>query len=202
MGDVVEKDRRSSSWRPRRRRSRCLAPKRAQSEIDVKSGQTVKVGDVLAGPRPMAGPRPVPTAREAARRAAGRSRKSRRRDRRRLPAPGGRAPEATPPPPAAERTPPRAGSPRFGWAPEAHSAVPVAAAPSVRQLARELGLDIARSRAVVRAVEITPEDVKQYAAESSAEGRLLHGLLGGAPVRGGVRPLPTSRSGATSSGCP
>ena len=129
------------------------------AELRVTEGDKVKVGDVLLtieesdGARPAAAaPRPAPDAAGVA------------------PAPA--EPPARPAP-AAEPARPRRGEvvaisrapARPAPAPpaEAEPAIAVPAAPSVRRLARELGVDIARVEGSGPGGRLSPDDVKAYA---------------------------------------
>ncbi len=203
VGDVVEKDQPVVELETEKAAFEVPAPERGRvAEIDVKQGQTVKVGEVLVklqtdgelapGPKPPekrpAEPQVVAEVVEE---------------------------PATPPPPEVEQErvaqPPSAGAPagrgreptvtpegggatRMAGAPgepeKPASAVPVAAAPSVRQLARELGLDIAEVPGSGPGGRITAEDVKQYARGIISGGAAPARAVGGVPVPGAVRPLP------------
>jgi pyruvate dehydrogenase E2 component (dihydrolipoamide acetyltransferase) len=175
------------------------SPERGRiTEITVKEGQTVRVGEVLArlqtdgelepGLQPRKEPPKEPqVAAEVA-----------------------EEPVTPPPPQEVERNhvaqPPPAGkqriTPEGGGATEAGvpreraepekpvSAVPVAAAPSVRQLARELGIDINKVPGSGPGGRITQEDVKQYARQIIGGRTVPARALGGAPVGETVRPLP------------
>lgn len=144
------------------------------ADVKVKAGEKVKVGQVLlsveeadgaaAAPpapappargeiaaAPRPGPRPVPSPQPARRRAEVVE----------LPRPAARlAPEPEP---------------------SDEPATPVPAAPSVRRLARELGIDITRVMGTGPAGRISPDDVKAYAKA------VVTGATGGGPV---AMPLP------------
>jgi pyruvate dehydrogenase E2 component (dihydrolipoamide acetyltransferase) len=197
VGDVVEKDQPVVELETEKAAFEVPAPDRGTvAEIDVKVGQTVKVGEVLVKLQTdgelAPGPKP-PEKRPAESRVIAELVEE---------------PAAPPPPqtmegrarqpPAAEERRPREGEPK---APV--SAVPVAAAPSVRQLARELGLDIAEVPGSGPGGRITPEDVKQYARGIIGGGTAPARAVGGAgtpnakdrvwgplPVQGTARPLP------------
>jgi len=166
------------------------------AEITVKEGQTVRVGEVLAklqtdgeappGPSPRPAPSREPEAVEVAEEPV-------------TPPP----PEEMPPEPVAR--PPSAGraraasqgpeavkaeAPRERVEPKPAPAVPVAAAPSVRQLARELGLDIEQVPGTGPGGRITPEDVKQSARQLIRGRAAPARVSGGASVPEAARPLP------------
>jgi pyruvate dehydrogenase E2 component (dihydrolipoamide acetyltransferase) len=205
VGDVVEKDQPVVELETEKAAFEVPAPERGRvAEIDVKPGQTVKVGAVLVklqtegelvpGPKPRERPAEPPVIAEVVEEPA-------------IPLP----PEEVEPSPVAQ--PPSAGAPAVhgretritpegGGAtreekmqalaePERPaSAVPVAAAPSVRQLARELGIDIAEVPGSGSGGRITPEDVKQYAHWLISGGAVPVRALGGAPMRESRQPLP------------
>jgi pyruvate dehydrogenase E2 component (dihydrolipoamide acetyltransferase) len=180
-GDVVEKDQPIVELETEKAAFEVPSPERGRiAEIDVKVGQTVKVGEVLAklqtdgeltsAPRPhgKAPPEPVVIAEVVEE-------------------------PAVPPPPEQveqERPAPRE-QPQAKIEPERPvSAVPVAAAPSVRQLARELGIDIVKVPGSGPGGRIGQEDVKQYARRLISGGPVPARALGGVSVGEAVRPLP------------
>ena len=202
VGDVVEKDQPVVELETEKAAFEVPSPERGRiAEINVKQGQTVKVGEVLVRletDAEAAAKKPQPERRargEASRKAAGCS-----------------AAEPEQPPPSREPPvrPPRRGrsdraeeqQPVAAPAQERKPAVPVAAAPSVRQLARELGVDIDEVPGTGPGGRISPEDVKQYARS------LIHGapapaqVTAGAPVQRRPGRCRTSPSGARSSGSP
>ncbi|MGE5296309.1 MAG: 2-oxo acid dehydrogenase subunit E2 [Solirubrobacterales bacterium] len=170
VGDVVEKDQPVVELETEKAAFEVPSPQKGTIiEIDVKPGQTVKVGetlakldtDVQAGRQAETQPRPEPQA-----------------------APPAVKPQAAGPPAEAGPVKPAA-SERPRPAPQAQpreSAVPVAAAPSVRQLARELGVDI-DSVPTGPGGRISQDEVKQYARN----------LIRGAP---GPTPAPVATAGA------
>jgi pyruvate dehydrogenase E2 component (dihydrolipoamide acetyltransferase) len=184
VGDVVEKDQPVVELETEKAAFEVPAPDGGTvAEISVKVGQTVKVGEVLVklqtdgelapGPKPAekrpAEPQVIAEVVEEPV----------------TPGPPQTMEERAPQPPAAEERRPREVEPK---APV--SAVPVAAAPSVRQLARELGLDITEVPGSGPGGRITPEDVKQYARGIISGGAVPARAVGGGPVPGAVRPLP------------
>jgi pyruvate dehydrogenase E2 component (dihydrolipoamide acetyltransferase) len=184
VGDVVEKDQPVVELETEKAAFEVPAPERGRvAEIDVKQGQTVKVGEVLIklqtdgelvpGPRPPekrpAEPQVIAEVTEEPA----------------IPPPPQMPEERVPQPPAAEERRPREVEPKMPT-----SAVPVAAAPSVRQLARELGLDITEVPGSGPGGRITAEDVKQYARGIIGGGAAPARAVGGVPVPGVVRPLP------------
>jgi pyruvate dehydrogenase E2 component (dihydrolipoamide acetyltransferase) len=176
VGDVVEKDQPVVELETEKAAFEVPAPERGRvAEIDVKQGQTVKVGEVLIklqtdgelAPEP-APPRKRPAEPQVVAEVV-------------------EEPAAPPPPQIMPERPPAAEErrPQEVERTTPTVTVPVAAAPSVRQLARELGLDITEVPGSGPGGRITAEDVKQYA----------RGIIGGgaAPARavgGVVRPLP------------
>ncbi len=203
VGDVVEKDQPVVELETEKAAFEVPAPERGRvAEIDVKQGQTVKVGEVLVklqtdgelvpGPRPPekrpaqpqviaevveepATPPPEEIVQESVAQppSAGAQ------------AVGGREPMAIPEGKDAARMARAPGEPE-----KPVSAVPVAAAPSVRQLARELGLDIAAIPGSSPGGRITAEDVKQYARGIISGGTAPARAVGGAPAPATIRPLP------------
>ena len=176
VGDVVEKDQPVVELETEKAAFEVPSPERGTiSEIDVKQGQTVRVGEVLAKletdaaaarrqpQKPPREPQPAPPAKQTREKPPAAEQPSEKTP----------VPKGPPPAPVEKPTP----------------GVPVAAAPSVRQLARELGVEIA---------EVTPgsngrisaEDVKQHAR------RLIHGapapqpIPAGTPAKETVQPLP------------
>jgi pyruvate dehydrogenase E2 component (dihydrolipoamide acetyltransferase) len=193
VGDVVEKDQPVVELETEKAAFEVPAPERGRiAEIDVKVGQTVKIGAVLvklqtedgaAGPgqgETVAPTQRGPQARDAG---GGRPQESAATPEE-LKAPSPRPP-AEPPRPAVEAR--RPGEPERR---EPSSTVPVAAAPSVRQLARELGLDITHVPGSGAGGRITSEDVKQYARGVISGGAAPARAAGGAPVSEAARPLP------------
>jgi pyruvate dehydrogenase E2 component (dihydrolipoamide acetyltransferase) len=197
VGDVVEKDQPVVELETEKAAFEVPAPERGRiTEIDVKVGQTVKIGAVLVKLQTedgAAGPGGGEAVSPAQRRPQAR-------------APAGEGPPQesaaaqgepkapSPPEPRAQREPPRpaleARRPVEAEQREPSSAVPVAAAPSVRQLARELGLDIAQVPGSGAGGRITSEDVKQYARGVISGGAAPTRAAGGAPVSEAARPLP------------
>jgi pyruvate dehydrogenase E2 component (dihydrolipoamide acetyltransferase) len=197
VGDVVEKDQPVVELETEKAAFEVPAPERGRiAEIDVKVGQTVKVGTVLVKLQTdgeMApGPPPAEKPREHVREIAAVPEEPK------VPSPPPAKEERQPPPPMAEERRPVEVERR---APP--SGVPVAAAPSVRQLARELGIDIAQVPGSGSGGRVTPEDVKQYARGIISGGAAPARALGGAGTPGvkervggplsvseAVRPLP------------
>jgi pyruvate dehydrogenase E2 component (dihydrolipoamide acetyltransferase) len=198
VGDMVEKDQPVVELETEKAAFEVPSPERGRiAEIDVKEGQTVKVGEVLVklqtdgevapGSRPQEKrPKEAPVIAEVVEE------------------------PATPPPPQAEEEeqevlPPIAEERRPLEVEQKTPtrAVPVAAAPSVRQFARELGIDITEVPGSGPGGRITQEDVKQY-ARAVISGRAVPArALGGAgtpnaknrvwepsPVGATARPLP------------
>ncbi len=184
VGDVVEKDQPVVELETEKAAFEVPAPERGRiAEIDVKQGQTVKVGEVLVklqtdgelapGPTPpQKRPAEPQVIAEVVEEPA-------------TPPPPETMEEQAPRPPAVEERRPREIEPKTPA-----SAVPVAAAPSVRQLARELGLDIAEVPGSGAGGRITPEDVKQYARGIISGGTAPARAAGGVPVQAAARPLP------------
>ncbi len=201
VGDVVEKDQPVVELETEKAAFEVPAPEKGRiAEIDVKQGQTVKVGAVLVklqtdgdmAPGPLAPARPPEPAREIATVTE--------------------EPGVPPPPQEVERAraalPPPAQRPARGReeqvapertiAPEERraepekpvSGVPPAAAPSVRQLARELGLDLSQVPGSASGGRITAEDVKLYARGIIRGGAAPARAAGGESVQEAVRPLP------------
>ena len=183
VGEVVEKDQPIVELETEKAAFEVPAPERGRvAEIDVKPGQTVKVGEVLVklqtdgeltpGPKPAekrpAGPQVIAEVVEEPA----------------IPPPPQMMEEQTPPPAAEERRP------REVETTATATTVPVAAAPSVRQLARELGLDIAEVSGSGPGGRITAEDVKQYARGIIGGGAAPARAVGGVPVSEAIRPLP------------
>lgn len=168
VGDVVEKDQPVVELETEKAAFEVPSPEHGRiSEINVKQGQTVKVGEVLASletdaeapakkppeekPRPQAQAAPPERAEQ--------------------PPEKPRAPER-PPEAKPARQPPEQRPPTAAGAGEPKAGVPVAAAPSVRQLARELGVNIEEVDGTGPNGRISQEDVKKHA----------RGLIGGAPA--------------------
>ncbi len=184
VGDVVEKDQPVVELETEKAAFEVPAPDRGRIvEIDVKQGQTVKVGEVLA--RIETDAEAAPKARPAEKAREEEKVVAEIREEPAAPAPRGEMEprEGEPKRPARpERPPPEPEKPV--------SAVPVAAAPSVRQLARELGVDIARVSGSGPGGRITQDDVKQY-AKGLISGRPAPALApAAAPARAAARPLP------------
>jgi pyruvate dehydrogenase E2 component (dihydrolipoamide acetyltransferase) len=180
-GDMVEKDQPVVELETEKAAFEVPSPSRGRiAEIKVKEGQTVRVGEVLAR---------LETDGEAA---------AKEKPREEPPAVAEvREEPAVPPPPkeverepaaVPEPRPPRVEPPREPEKPV--SGVPVAAAPSVRQLARELGLDIAKVPGRGPGGRITPDDVKQYARSLISGGPATAQALVQGLAREAVRPLP------------
>jgi pyruvate dehydrogenase E2 component (dihydrolipoamide acetyltransferase) len=182
VGDVVEKDQPVVELETEKAAFEVPSPSRGRiAEIDVKVGQTVKVGQVLAklqtegefipGPKPEKHPPESQVIAEVV-----------------------EEPGIPPPPEEIEPEPQRLAPPEpppIRIEPERPApAMPVAAAPSVRQLARELGLDIAKVPGGGPGGRITAEDVKQYARRLISGGAAPARALEGTPVPGPTRPLP------------
>ncbi len=180
VGDVVEKDQPVVELETEKAAFEVPAPDRGRiTEINVRQGQTVKVGEVLARietdaeAAPKAKPAEKPHKEE---KVAAEVRKEPV-----IPAPEEMEPQE--PAPAEQRL--------AGPEPEkSPSAVPVAAAPSVRQLARELGVDIARVSGSGPGGRITQDDVKQYARGLISGRPAATQAPAEAPARGAARPLP------------
>jgi pyruvate dehydrogenase E2 component (dihydrolipoamide acetyltransferase) len=145
-------------------------------EISVKEGQNVKVGQVLLkvdteAAQEVKPAEPAPETQEAKPPAEEPPREEK--------APPKETPKPAPPEPqAAARRRPHAEKPGPSG--------PVAAAPSVRQLARELGIDIGDVAASGEAGRVTAEDVKEHA-------RRIIAATAGAPPSGvapAFKPLP------------
>ena len=146
------------------------------AEVKVKAGEKVKVGQVLlsveeADGAAAASPAPAPPARGEIAAA---------------PRPGPRPVPPAPPQPARRRAevvalPRPAARPAPEPEPADEPATPVPAAPSVRRLARELGIDITRVMGTGPAGRISPDDVKAFAKA------VVSGAAGGGPV---AMPLP------------
>jgi pyruvate dehydrogenase E2 component (dihydrolipoamide acetyltransferase) len=184
VGDVVEKDQPVVELETEKAAFEVPAPERGRvAEIDVKQGQTVKVGEVLIKLQTdgelVPGPRPPEKRPAEAQAIAEVTEEPAIR-----PSPQ-MLEERVPQPPAAEERRPQEVEPEMPT-----SAVPVAAAPSVRQLARELGLDITEVPGSGPGGRITAEDVKQYARGIIGGGAAPARAVGGVPVPGVVRPLP------------
>ena len=183
VGDVVEKDQPVVELETEKAAFDVPSPERGRiAEIDAKVGQTVKVGQVLVKLQTdgelAPGPKPPEKPRERVQEIAQVSEEPK------VPA----APQTMEEPPprriGEERRPVEAG-PRTPM-----SGVPVAAAPSVRQLARELGVDIANVLGRGPGGRITQEDVKEYAHGIICGGAVPAGAPGGAPAPEAARPLP------------
>ncbi len=196
VGDVVEEDQSVVELETEKAAFEVPSPNKGRiTEITVKEGQTVRVGEVLARldtdieaaaakepePRPVAGEENE--AGDQGQKAPSPPRMTQPTE------------EAQPPGPAVEgrRQPrPAAEAQRSARTQEEgpKPAVPVAAAPSIRQLARELGIDINEVSGSGPGGRITQDDVKQYAR------RLVNGMPAPAQVPDGtrteevIRPLP------------
>ncbi|MBI1368632.1 MAG: biotin/lipoyl-binding protein [Planctomycetes bacterium] len=129
--------------------------------ISVKKGDTVKVGQVVLTVDESAAAKPVDKKADR-----------RKEDKKESPAPQPEAPvsssrEAAPAPaPAATPAPAQPAAP----VPVSSAQGPVAAAPSVRQFAREIGIDIHQVPGTGPGGRISVEDVKAYARTRAAAG--------------------------------
>jgi pyruvate dehydrogenase E2 component (dihydrolipoamide acetyltransferase) len=192
VGDVVEKDQPLVELETEKAAFEVPSPSRGLvTEVNVKQGQTVKVGEVLARLQTdgQAGAAPAPKPPQEA------------REKPREIAEVREEPTVPPPPKELEREEAAAPAPRPTPAPQAARAepqpepeklapgVPVAAAPSVRQLARELGLDINRVPGTGPGGRVSQEDVKQY-ARGLISGRPAGAQPTAAAARAAARPLP------------
>jgi pyruvate dehydrogenase E2 component (dihydrolipoamide acetyltransferase) len=127
-------------------------------ELRVRVGDQVNEGDLIAvlrseGPGPT--PEPAPEARAATH----------------PPAPAAAAPPAAAQRPPAREAETEAEQSEPGGAPAAEPRVPRAhASPSVRRLARELGVDLARVPGTARKGRITREDVQKFVKASLSQG--------------------------------
>ena len=74
-------------------------------------------------------------------------------------------PSSAPPPPASEQPPPRVAPEALGSEPSAPAGSSVPASPSVRRLARELGVDLRHVKGSEAGGRITAEDVKAFVRE-------------------------------------
>jgi pyruvate dehydrogenase E2 component (dihydrolipoamide acetyltransferase) len=188
VGDVVEKDQPVVELETEKAAFEVPSPERGRiAEIDVKQGQTVRVGEVLIKLQTdgefVPGPKP-PEKRPAA------------------PVIAAVAEEPATPPPPEELEPERpvvqesrtvrveAERPVSVGPERPASAVPVAAAPSVRQLARELGIDIAKVPGSGPDGRISQDDIKQYVRRVIGGGAAPPPVSGGASAGEAVRPLP------------
>ena len=178
VGDVVEKDQPVVELETEKAAFEVPSPDRGRiTEIDVKEGQTVRVGEVLVRLETdgEAAPKPKEKAREEPQ----------------VIAEVREEPAVPPPPREVERETVAREEPRPAKVEpqKPPSAVPVAAAPSVRQLARELGIDIAKVPGSGPGGRITQDDVKQY-ARSLISGRPAAAQAPVPAAREAVRPLP------------
>jgi len=183
-GDVVEKDQPVVELETEKAAFEVPSPEKGRiAKIDVKVGQTVRVGEVLARLQTdgdlAPGPKPPEKPHERVQEIAAIAEEPK------VPSPPQTMEEREPSPSAAKERRPAEVAPRVPI-----SAVPVAAAPSVRQLARELGIDIAKVPGRGPGGRITPEDVKQYARGIISGEAAPPRVLGGAPVGEAVKPLP------------
>jgi len=194
VGDVVEKDQPVVELETEKAAFEVPSPDRGTiTEIGVKPGQTVKVGQVLArletdaqaaAPKqPEQKPRPEPAREPRQERQAATPRAEQPPAK---PRTAGPPAETRPAKPAAEERRPAPAA----QAEQRKPAVPVAAAPSVRQLARELGVDIDEVPAADPGGRITQDDVKQYAHSLISGAPAPAQVAGGAPVAETARPLP------------
>jgi len=217
VGDVVEKDQPVVELETEKAAFEVPSPERGRiAEIDAKVGQTVKVGEVLIklqtdgelppGPRPPEKrPAEPPVIAEVVEEPATPPPPEEiEQDRVAQPPPAGRGSPTqkfalgTPSPAVRGRdqrtTPGGGGATGVAHGPreleKPASGVPVAAAPSVRQLARELGIDIAKVSGSGPGGRIAPEDVKQYARGIISGGAAPARAPGGVPVPEAARPLP------------
>jgi len=211
VGDVVEKDQPIVELETEKAAFEVPSPERGRiAEIDVKVGQTVKVGEVLAKLQtdgeltpasrpPEKAPQEPAVIAEVVEEPAVPS-PPEAMERSHVTQPPWRGRSAVAPPdhdvPATfevqgQEALATAGAPHDPAEPEKSvSALLVAAAPSVRQLARELGIDIAKVPGRDPGGRITPEDVKQQARRLIGGGPVPARASGGAPVGELVRPLP------------
>ena len=72
---------------------------------------------------------------------------------------------SAPPPPTSEQPPPRVAPETLGSEPSAPAGSPIPASPSVRRLARELGVDLRHVKGSEAGGRITAEDVKAFVRE-------------------------------------
>lgn len=166
VGDIVEKEQPLVEFETEKAAFEIPSPQAGRIEqINVKEGQTVKVGQVIA--QIETEPETTPAAE--------------------VPTPpepeGAPAAEPAEPAPTPESQAPQ--QPQAQAAPEEEKPVPAAAveapaAPSVRQLARELGLDLAEVSGTGPGGRITAEDVKKHARQAITEA--------GGPRRAAWRP--------------
>ncbi len=193
VGDVVEKDQPVVELETEKAAFEVPSPERGRiAEINVKQGQTVKVGEVLvrletdaeaaAGRLPEQKPGREPVEKPRARQPAAPSRAEQPSPKPRTAGPPAQTRSVEP---AAEERQPAAAPVE-----EPKPGVPVAAAPSVRQLARELGVDIAEVRGTGSGGRISSEDVKQYARSLIRGAPAPAQVAGGAPVEPAIRLLP------------
>ncbi len=192
VGDVVEKDQPVVELETEKAAFEVPAPERGRvTEIAVEQGQTVKVGEVLVR---------LETDTEAATEAP-----PQEKPRAEAKPPAREPEERVPAPVRAERAPARPTAPERPVerkpAPEEQPpaappeekrkpAAEVPAAPSVRQLARELGIDISEVSGTGPGGRVTPDDVKQYARSLISGQPTPAKAPAGAPAREAVRPLP------------
>jgi pyruvate dehydrogenase E2 component (dihydrolipoamide acetyltransferase) len=199
VGDVVEKDQPVVELETEKAAFEVPAPDRGRiTEINVKQGQTVRVGEVLARlqtdsaaaaaptPKPRGEPREKPQEIAEIREEPTVPPPPEEVQREEAAAPGPRPAPAPRPTPA-----PRVTQPAPQPAPEKPvPGVPVAAAPSVRRLARELGIEIDQVPGTGLAGRISQEDVKQYARSLIGGRPAGEQPAGAAPAREAARPLP------------
>ena len=216
VGDVVEKDQPVVELETEKAAFEVPSPDKGRiAEIDVKPGQTVKVGTVLARLQTdgdlVAGPKPPEKPREPVQEIAAVPEEPK------VPSPPETEPGRVAQPPPAERGSPtpkvalgtpspavrgreqkiapggegvaREVAPGKAEPQRPLSGVPVAAAPSVRQLARELGIDINQVPPSAGG-RISAEDVTRYARGIISGQAAPARAPGGASVPATARPLP------------
>lgn len=192
VGDVVEKDQPVVELETEKAAFEVPAPDKGRiTEILIKQGQTVNVGEVLAK---------LETDLEAAPEAEAKEEPPAKEEKAVSEAPeepSDQEEEEVAEKPQRERPQPQKAAP--ARQPErkekkAEPSVPVAAAPSVRQLARELGIDINDVSGSGPDGRISSEDVKEHARSliggKPAPARPAAPAPTAAPAREEVRPLP------------
>lgn len=167
VGDWVEKDQPLVELETEKASFEVPSPVKGKvTEVLIQEGQTVNVGQVIMK---------IDT--EAKAEAEKPKEAAPKEEKKATPAEKPQREEKAPPPKKEERPAPPPRRPMHEDKPKAGA--PVAAAPSVRQLARELGIDIAEVTATGEAGRITTEDVKDHVR------RILTG-----------QPAPTAQAGA------